>query len=338
MGGILVASNPVTPNLVSPLRADVCAICTATLGKDAVGHFTLQHAHSVKVYLCLDMMLMRYLQIATEEKLSTSGMWSNASATVGKDLRELTSYLGSNSLNCRSDRHGPAPDPLLSPFLCSTTFSDPTDYKTNVCYSYADSRANAESNKPSLSDAVQEQDYEERMQRAALFQELIVSIIFEARLPSEDDCFMNSRISEIEVPVLCSHLQEEHCFDFKNAVCPICAATLGKDAVGHFTMQHAHSVKRRRKFQKSGTWSNASATVGKDLPLNCRSDRHEPASDPLLSPFLCSATFSESKDYKQDVSCSYADSSAKAQRLVCSVRMIALWILGYQVAPSGARH
>ena len=24
---------------------------------------------------------------------------------------------------------------------------------------------------------------------------------------------------EIEVPVLCSHLQEEHCFDLKNAVC-----------------------------------------------------------------------------------------------------------------------
>lgn len=26
-------------------------------------------------------------------------------------------------------------------------------------------------------------------------------------------------------------------------VCPICAATLGKDAIGHFTVQHAHSVK-----------------------------------------------------------------------------------------------
>lgn len=24
---------------------------------------------------------------------------------------------------------------------------------------------------------------------------------------------------DIEVPMLCNHLEEEHCFDFKNAVC-----------------------------------------------------------------------------------------------------------------------
>ncbi|KAA8540761.1 hypothetical protein F0562_024320 [Nyssa sinensis] len=71
---------------------------------------------------------------------------------------------------------------------------------------------------------------------------------------------------DIEVPVLCSHLQEEHCFDFKNAVCPLCAANLGKDAIGHFTVQHAHSVKRRKKPRKSSFWSNnTSAMLGKDL-------------------------------------------------------------------------
>lgn len=89
---------------------------------------------------------------------------------------------------------------------------------------------------------------------------------------------------EIEVQMLCNHLKEEHCFDFKNAVmqtanvngflcyiikknvccvksemnniwnilisavfleqvCPICAATLGKDPLGHFMVQHAQSVK-----------------------------------------------------------------------------------------------
>ncbi|KAL3512714.1 hypothetical protein ACH5RR_025431 [Cinchona calisaya] len=59
-----------------------------------------------------------------ERKSKKSGMWTNASATVGKDLQELTSFLGSNSLNCQSERHKPVPDPLLSPSLCSTTFSD----------------------------------------------------------------------------------------------------------------------------------------------------------------------------------------------------------------------
>lgn len=104
---------------------------------------------------------------------------------------------------------------------------------------------------------------------------------------------------EIEVNLLCSHLQIEHCFDLKNAVttpstllcliadysmnlihcraqdsctiwyikekrgkcsevqvsdklnlllqkfqvCPLCAANLGKDATGHFTAQHASSLK-----------------------------------------------------------------------------------------------
>ncbi|KAI7748863.1 hypothetical protein M8C21_024950 [Ambrosia artemisiifolia] len=48
---------------------------------------------------------------------------------------------------------------------------------------------------------------------------------------------------EIEIPVLCCHLQEEHCFDLKNAVCPICAANLGKDAIAHFTSHHVHSIK-----------------------------------------------------------------------------------------------
>ncbi|KAL3512728.1 hypothetical protein ACH5RR_025445 [Cinchona calisaya] len=72
----------------------------------------------------------------------------------------------------------PAPDPLLSPFLCSATFSDPKDYKQDVSCTFADSSANAESIKPTLSDAVQEQDYEERMQRPAFFQEVIMSTIF----------------------------------------------------------------------------------------------------------------------------------------------------------------
>ncbi|KAL3824888.1 hypothetical protein ACJIZ3_020917 [Penstemon smallii] len=72
---------------------------------------------------------------------------------------------------------------------------------------------------------------------------------------------------EIEVPILCLHLQEEHYFDMKNAVCPICAANLEKDTISHFTMQHAHSVKRRKKSQNSGFWScNVS---------------------PILTPFLC---------------------------------------------------
>nr|XP_018633955.1 protein DEHYDRATION-INDUCED 19 homolog 5-like isoform X2 [Nicotiana tomentosiformis] len=117
---------------------------------------------------------------------------------------------------------------------------------------------------------------------------------------------------EIEVQMLCNHLQEEHCFDFRNAVCPICAGNLGKDPLGHFTVQHAQSVKRRRKYQKSGFWNNASAISGKDpheinsfLCTNLMVGRYnvqEPAPDPLLLPFLCSTAHSDSKDGLQDES------------------------------------
>lgn len=124
---------------------------------------------------------------------------------------------------------------------------------------------------------------------------------------------------EIEVRILCNHLQEEHCFDLKNAVCPLCAANLGKDAIGHFTEQHSHSVKRRRKSQKSGFWSNSSSMLGKDLrelssflgssSMSGRGNVHDSAPDPLLSPFLCNVTLSDPKGSPDDDCSSSAGST-----------------------------
>ncbi|KAL8256897.1 hypothetical protein R6Q59_028938 [Mikania micrantha] len=94
---------------------------------------------------------------------------------------------------------------------------------------------------------------------------------------------------EIEIPVFCCHLREEHCFDLKNAVCPICAANLGKDAIAHFTSQHVHSIKRRRKSSKSGLWSNG---VSHTREMTNRGNMPETTPDPL-SAFLCNIPFSE---------------------------------------------
>ncbi|OVA20591.1 Drought induced 19 protein-like [Macleaya cordata] len=109
---------------------------------------------------------------------------------------------------------------------------------------------------------------------------------------------------EIEVPVLCTHLQEEHCFDVKNSVCPVCAENLGKDMIGHFTVQHSHMLKRRRKSQRSGQWTNSSAMLGKELRelssflgvnSTFKGNTLDSAPDPLLSPFLCSMSVPEPK-------------------------------------------
>ncbi|XP_028781790.1 protein DEHYDRATION-INDUCED 19 homolog 5 [Neltuma alba] len=105
---------------------------------------------------------------------------------------------------------------------------------------------------------------------------------------------------EIEVPVLCSHLQEEHCFDLNNAVCPLCAANLGRDANAHFIVQHSSSVKRRRKPEKSNSLSGNSAMFGKKLVTSARGNRHDPTTDPLLYPFVCNSSIQNSDSVHQD--------------------------------------
>lgn len=114
---------------------------------------------------------------------------------------------------------------------------------------------------------------------------------------------------EIEIPVLCCHLQEEHCFDLKNAVCPICAANLGKDAIAHFTSHHVHSVKRRRKSQKSGLWSNGMSITRE---MSDRGHMQETTPDPL-SAFLYNAPFSELQEDQGSTATSDVKSTKEAE-------------------------
>ncbi|XP_011626206.1 protein DEHYDRATION-INDUCED 19 homolog 5 isoform X4 [Amborella trichopoda] len=83
---------------------------------------------------------------------------------------------------------------------------------------------------------------------------------------------------EVEVCVLCSHLQEEHCFDIKNTVCPVCAASVGRDMIGHFTFQHTHLLKEFREL-------SSFLGMGSTIPYIPNS-----APDPLLSPFLSNSS------------------------------------------------
>ncbi|KAJ1287265.1 hypothetical protein BS78_03G417800 [Paspalum vaginatum] len=109
---------------------------------------------------------------------------------------------------------------------------------------------------------------------------------------------------EVEVPFICNHLQEEHCFDTRNAVCPICANNLGRDMAAHFRVQHSHLLKRR-KPSKPSSWpaaatSSASGEGRETYEVNSyyEEPRHyrvnsrpyqDPEPDPLLSQFICSS-------------------------------------------------
>ncbi|KAL0441073.1 UNVERIFIED_CONTAM: protein dehydration-induced [Sesamum radiatum] len=139
----------------------VCPVCAANLGKDPLAHFTVQHAHSIK----------------RRKKSQKSGFWSNVSTNIVKDLRELSSFLGANSLSGPPSGNEPAPDPLLSPFLCTVplTVSKDLQKDTSSCIT---ATSDAESSKLSPPDEVDGKDHEERRQRAAFLQELLLSTIF----------------------------------------------------------------------------------------------------------------------------------------------------------------
>ncbi|GMH23436.1 hypothetical protein Nepgr_025279 [Nepenthes gracilis] len=104
---------------------------------------------------------------------------------------------------------------------------------------------------------------------------------------------------DIELNVLCSHLQEEHCFNVKNAVCPVCALNLGKDVIGHFKVHHANSLKSRRKSQKPSFWSSTSvrelSSFYGSTTRSVSGNAPDSSPDPLLSPFLSSIPYLEPK-------------------------------------------
>ncbi|KMT10712.1 hypothetical protein BVRB_5g118210 [Beta vulgaris subsp. vulgaris] len=116
---------------------------------------------------------------------------------------------------------------------------------------------------------------------------------------------------DIELATLCDHLQAEHCFDVKNAVCPVCALNLGKDVVGHFKTHHMNSIKTRRRSQKSGFWNfYAGRMIGGMTAKGGSENVNALAPDPLLSPFLCSILCSDSRDDQSQDMCSIDDTSS----------------------------
>ncbi|KAJ3683309.1 hypothetical protein LUZ60_013536 [Juncus effusus] len=108
---------------------------------------------------------------------------------------------------------------------------------------------------------------------------------------------------EVEVPFLCNHLQEEHCFDFKNAVCPLCADNMGKDMISHFRIHHSQSLKKR-KSHKTSSWNdnsyqNETESYEEENSFNeIGPNQLDSAPDPLLSQFFWNSTSVDSDSVK----------------------------------------
>eukprot|EP00262_Sarcandra_glabra_P007658 TRINITY_DN2055_c0_g3_i1.p1 TRINITY_DN2055_c0_g3~~TRINITY_DN2055_c0_g3_i1.p1 ORF type:complete len:225 (+),score=19.00 TRINITY_DN2055_c0_g3_i1:226-900(+) len=105
---------------------------------------------------------------------------------------------------------------------------------------------------------------------------------------------------------LCCHMEDEHPVEAKTGVCPVCAARVGADMVGHITMQHGNFFKmlRRRRFRKGSTGSHSTLSLlKKELREGhlqsllggsyCTVASSNTAPDPLLSSFIYNLPVSE---------------------------------------------
>lgn len=61
-----------------------------------------------------------------------------------------------------------------------------------------------------------------------------------------------------DIASLCSHLEDEHPFESKITVCPICSVKVARDMLSHITLQHGHLFKlqRRRRTRRASIPSN----------------------------------------------------------------------------------
>lgn len=68
---------------------------------------------------------------------------------------------------------------------------------------------------------------------------------------------------DFDISTLCSHLEEEHLFESKGVVCPVCAARVPKDMLAHMTHQHGHlfKIQRRRRFRRGGVPPGATLSL-----------------------------------------------------------------------------
>ncbi|CBI20255.3 unnamed protein product, partial [Vitis vinifera] len=86
-------------------------------------------------------------------------------------------------------------------------------------------------------------------------------------LEVEDDIPCPYCYEDHDIASLCSHLEDEHSFESRVAVCPICSVKIARDMLGHITMQHRHFyLQRRRRLRRVAIPnSQALSLLGRDL-------------------------------------------------------------------------
>lgn len=111
---------------------------------------------------------------------------------------------------------------------------------------------------------------------------------------------------DFDIVGLCCHIDDDHPFEMKNGVCPICLGGVGMDMVGHITVQHADLIKsqHKRRLRKGSSGSHGAlnflrkelrdGSLQSLLGGSSRLITPHGAPDPLLSSFISNVPIADS--------------------------------------------
>ncbi|KAL2931837.1 Protein DEHYDRATION-INDUCED 19 [Bienertia sinuspersici] len=151
---------------------------------------------------------------------------------------------------------------------------------------------------------------------------------------------------EFDIGTLCTHLEDEHSYESRATVCPICSVKVARDMLGHITLQHAHLFKisftmkflynsfsltkyymqRRRRLRRVAIPnSQALSLLGRDLReahlqvllggsggfRSSSTHASNAANDPFLSSLALNFPGSEVDDISKSVASSIDDTTSK---------------------------
>ncbi|OVA00337.1 Drought induced 19 protein-like [Macleaya cordata] len=138
---------------------------------------------------------------------------------------------------------------------------------------------------------------------------------------------------DYDIVSLCSHLEDEHPFESKVAVCPICSVKVARDMLNHITLQHGHLFKisfsdtgfRRRRLRRVAIPnSQALSLLGRDLReahlqvllggsgyRSSNSSASNAATDSFLSSLMFNFPASEAEEISKSVAPIVEDTSKK---------------------------
>ncbi|KAF6155887.1 hypothetical protein GIB67_039218 [Kingdonia uniflora] len=151
---------------------------------------------------------------------------------------------------------------------------------------------------------------------------------------------------DYDIISLCSHLEDEHSFESRVTICPICSVKVTRDMLNHITLQHGNLFKmqRRRRLRRVALPNSQSLSLlSRDLReahlqvllgggtyRSSNANSSNTLTDSLLSSLVLNFPASETEDVSKSAVTSAEDISIKnvTSTPTCKPRFIAFPLIG----------